>query len=249
MEDLEMIQFDVKTAFLHENSKYYSLIVDATLDSAHVEQTTFILRYLHLNSEEGVDSAECFSKAITFFGIVQKYYAIFSSNPGRWSLFISEQCYSKIGQKLHLRAGVYPTRWFARIDAVKPCANHLPKLQSSLRFFFLWKFTTLEEENAQIDVNNFVEKYAVNVSKELIDEIIHLKHIYEANFEADLSSFNLLNAITSDKLETLFSNICVALRIFCTLPVSVANGKRSFSVLFGIKNFRRSCSIQIRVKP
>ena len=35
-----------------ETAKYYSIIVDATPDSAHIEQTTFVLRYLRLNSEE-----------------------------------------------------------------------------------------------------------------------------------------------------------------------------------------------------
>ncbi|XP_018309981.1 uncharacterized protein [Mycetomoellerius zeteki] len=35
-----------------EKAKYYSLIVDATPDSAHIEQTTFILHYLYLNPEE-----------------------------------------------------------------------------------------------------------------------------------------------------------------------------------------------------
>lgn len=35
-----------------EKAKYYSLIVDATPDSAHIEQTTFVLRYLRLDSVE-----------------------------------------------------------------------------------------------------------------------------------------------------------------------------------------------------
>jgi hypothetical protein len=114
-------------------------------------------------------------------------------------------------------------------------------------FSFLWKFTTLDEKDIRVDATNFVKKYAADVSTELIDEIIHLKHIYEANFENGLSPFDLLNAITSNKLDTLFSNICVALRIFCTLPVTVASGERSYSVLSRIKNFHRSCSTQTRV--
>ncbi len=32
------------------NVKYYSIIVDATPDSAHVKQTMFILRYVNLDS-------------------------------------------------------------------------------------------------------------------------------------------------------------------------------------------------------
>ncbi|XP_004211956.1 uncharacterized protein LOC101240530 [Hydra vulgaris] len=34
-----------------EAAKYYSILVDATPDSAHMEQTVFILRYVYLNEE------------------------------------------------------------------------------------------------------------------------------------------------------------------------------------------------------
>ena len=33
------------------SAKYYSILVDAMPDSAHVEQTVFILQYVHLNEE------------------------------------------------------------------------------------------------------------------------------------------------------------------------------------------------------
>lgn len=39
-----------------EESKYYSIIVDATPNCSHVEQTSFVLRYVHYKSE-----IECFS--------------------------------------------------------------------------------------------------------------------------------------------------------------------------------------------
>lgn len=41
-----------------EKAKYYSLITDATPNSANVEQTTFILRYLHLDAEKRKYSGE-----------------------------------------------------------------------------------------------------------------------------------------------------------------------------------------------
>ena len=34
-----------------ETAKYYSIIVDATPDSSHIEQTVFVLHYVHLNAE------------------------------------------------------------------------------------------------------------------------------------------------------------------------------------------------------
>jgi len=189
------------------SAKYYTIIVDATPDSAHVEQTTFILRYLHFDAKEkihvikerflafvdcnkktgeaianliretlkkynilltdcrgqgydngsnmkgeyngaqshllkdnpyaiyspcaahslnlcGVDSAECCTKAITFFGVVQKCYNVFSSSPQRWEILKKN-----IPGSLH---GISNTRWSARIDAVKPFVNHLPGLQNAL---------------------------------------------------------------------------------------------------------------------
>lgn len=460
-----------------EKAKYYAIIVDATPDSAHVEQTTFILRYIHFDTNQqiykieerfllfvdcnnktgeaiadliretlkkfniplaecrgqgydngsnmkgqykgaqsyilrdnscaiytpcaahslnlcGVDSAECCLKAITFFGVVQKCYNIFSSSPQRWEILKK-----KIPSSLH---GLSDTRWSARIDAVKPFVKHLPGLQDALEdlkklnvtaetrrdiegilkyiskfeciliastwykvlsainernlvlqardatidveitnleslisdlqlmrnqwdyilqecrmvasvlkntsstlqvsrkrkrvsvstenqyddststdedtdfkrntffvildsviagitdrfesirklndtFSFLWNFPTLLEEEIHDAAKNFILKYKDDVSQEIETELIHLKHIYKANFTDSLSPFDLLNEITSKNLDTLFPNVCVALRIFCTLPVSVASAERSFSVLSRIKNFHRSCSTQTRV--
>lgn len=478
-EFINLCSSHVKAAILkeREEGKYYSIIVDATPDSAHIEQTTFILRYLHLNPEEkrytiyerflafvncnkktgadiadlikktleehnipldkcrgqgydngsnmkgqyegaqshilrvsplavyspcgnhslnlvGVDSAQSCTKAITFFGVVQKFYNILSSSPQRWEIL-----------KKHIHCSFHrlsDTRWSARVDAIKPFANTLPKLDDVLEevktlnltpetkrdvdglqkyihsfecilmssiwskvltainersvilqarnatidvevanlksllsdlefirnrwdailteckvvanqidsmsltlptsrkrkrvrrfsenedsdstntdeetnfkintflviidsvisgisnrfkamndlndtFSFLWQFNELSEENLRIAASNFVEKYICDVSEDLGDELIHLKHVYEANFKDSLSPFDLLSKITSMNLDTIFSNICTALCIFCTIPVSVASGERSFSVLARIKNYLRSCSTQERV--
>ena len=45
----------------------------------------------------------------------------------------------------------------------------------------------------------------------------------------------------------IFPNCCVALRIYCTLPVTVAEAERSFSVLKRIKNYLRSTMCQMRL--
>ncbi|XP_050065845.1 uncharacterized protein LOC126554884 [Aphis gossypii] len=318
----------------------------------------------------GVDSAECCTKAITFFGVVQKCYNVFSSSPQRWEILKKN-----ISGSLH---GLSNTRWSARIDAVKPFVNNLPGLQNALEdvkqlnltaesrrdiegivkyinkfecivmasiwfkvlciinernvvlqarnstidvevinlesliadlqlirnnwntilqeckivasglkntsselqvsrkrkrvkvfsknifknneeeysviaginnrfvaikklndiFSFLWQFVAWSEERIQDTAANFVKKYDTDVSQELITEMIHLKHIYKENFTTNCSPYELLNEITSKNLDTLFPNVCVALRIFCTLPVSVASAERSFSVLARIKNFQ-----------
>ena len=52
-EFIECCASKVTDVILNERaeSKYYSIIVDATPDSSHVEQTVFILRYVHLDSD------------------------------------------------------------------------------------------------------------------------------------------------------------------------------------------------------
>ena len=53
-------------AALHEveSAKYYSIIVDATPDSGHIEQTVFILRYIHLNAD--LDTFELHERFLAF---------------------------------------------------------------------------------------------------------------------------------------------------------------------------------------
>ena len=58
----------------------------------------------------------------------------------------------------------------------------------------------------------------------------------------------LLNQIRKFQLEEILYNVCSALRIFCTLPVTVASAERSFSKLKLIKNFMRSTMTQDRLK-
>ena len=109
-------------------------------------------------------------------------------------------------------------------------------------FSFLWQFHDMKEVEFNAAAKKCVTKYSVDVSDKLSNEAIHHRHVYDANFETRLTSYNLLNAINARKLGRLFPNICIALRIFCTLPVSVSSGERSFSALARIKYFHQSCS-------
>ena len=49
------------------------------------------------------------------------------------------------------------------------------------------------------------------------------------------------------KLSSMFTNCCIALRIFCTLPVTVAEGERSFSTLDRVKSCKWSTMTQERL--
>jgi hypothetical protein len=102
----------------------------------------------------------------------------------------------------------------------------------------------MTEEKAK----HFMEKYSVDISDYLIQEITQLKAVHDANFGAEtLPPFNLLNNLCKHRLQTLFPNVCTALRIFCTMPVTVAEAERSFSKLKLIKSYLRSTMTQGRL--
>lgn len=473
---------EVTNTILEERkkAKYYSVIVDATPDSSHLEQTTILLRYCHsadhyevkerllsfvdcsmktgeaiarlimTNLEErkipfadcrgqgydngsnmkgkykgvqaiflaannlavysacaghslnlcGEKAAECCPEAITFFGSIQKMYNIFSSSPQRWEIM-----------KKHIRHSLHSmsqTRWSARVDSVKPIANHLPglvlaleellllnltaesrseingliKYTSSLNFLLiivsvwtkllqaidivnkviqakvgsidvavnnikglmenlqdirntkweailnevtlvannikwptaledekkrgrkrkkswserethepeleekdsfqcfkinvfyvvldeiisdllvrfeslskindlfsvLWMGHSLTESEIEKQASNLAACYPTDIEIDLIEELKSMKVIYASNLgESTLSPLELLNALKSNHIQELFPNIVTALRIFLTIPSTVASAERSFSVLKRIKSVQRSTMCQSRL--
>lgn len=80
---------------------------------------------------------------------------------------------------------------------------------------------------------------------ELCNEILNLKSLLPE--EQNNSPIEILNFMKLNKLEELFSNLWIALRILITKPVTVASGERSFSKLKLIKNYLRSSMNQDRL--
>ena len=93
-------------------------------------------------------------------------------------------------------------------------------------FGFLWRYLDLTEQQISTACVTLAKLYENDISQdELIDEVIFLKAIHSAIFGDDSSSpFSLLEKITKFKLAEIFPNVCIALRIFCTLPAK-ANRK------------------------
>ncbi|KAL6456301.1 hypothetical protein MHYP_G00348440 [Metynnis hypsauchen] len=89
--------------------------------------------------------------------------------------------------------------------------------------------------------------YHMDLSQEFENEVLHFRTIYDATFLKNLSSLELLNAIWKMQLQSIFGELCIALRIFCTLPVTVAGGERAFSKLKLVKNYLRSTMGQDRL--
>ena len=115
-------------------------------------------------------------------------------------------------------------------------------------FSFLWLFRELREIDLEKKCSDFYQEYDKDVSSDLTEEVKHLKSIYSANLQGEcLHPLELLNKLHKLKLESLFPNIVIAIRIFCTIPVTVAEAERSFSKLKQIKSVQRSVMKQDRL--
>ena len=89
-----------------------------------------------------------------------------------------------------------------------------------------------------------ITKYSSDLTPDFENQVRHLNSVYAANFPPNLSPLELLNAICRLQLQSIFGEVCIALRIFCTLPVTVGGGERAFSKLKMIKNYLRSTMSQ-----
>ena len=114
---------------------------------------------------------------------------------------------------------------------------------------FLWEYMERTDEMIHDVCVQFGTTYGDDISTVVLEEKpLHLKTVHIANFEEKaLDPHALLNQITKFQLEEIFYNICTALIIFCTLPVTVASADRSFSKLKLIKSFMRSTMTQDRL--
>lgn len=61
----------------------------------------------------------------------------------------------------------------------------------------------------------------------------------------DMTAFQLLSFLSEKKLDDVYPNLWIALRIAVTLPVTVASAERSFSKLKLIKTYLRSTMSQV----
>ena len=106
----------------------------------------------------------------------------------------------------------------------------------------------MEETKLNSAVQEFAANYATDVSPDLLEEMIQLRHLHRLKFgDVCLSPLDLLNKLRSLGLMSRFPNLFIALIIFCCLPVTVASAERSFSKLNLIKNFMRTKMGQVRL--
>lgn len=139
-------------------------------------------------------------------------------------------------------------------ELIQEMQNRFENLrQTSEEFSFLWgmKLNVSKTEDLQNCVKDIVLKY----DKDFDCQAFHKEMDY---FKSAVVSFldkplekttplDILNTLTQNNLQQQFVNSHTALRIFLTLPVTVATNERSFSKLKLIKTYLRSSMAQERL--
>ena len=117
------------------------------------------------------------------------------------------------------------------------------------KFAFLWTYTTMTDSSLSTASTQLADEYSDDLkAQKLSEEMSSLKMIHKQNFGKDaLDPLQLLNKICSLQLNEIFPELVIALKIFLTIPVSIASGERSFSKLSLIKNYNRSTMSQDRL--
>ena len=97
--------------------------------------------------------------------------------------------------------------------------------------------------NLENKLTDFRTKNSVITAEDLLNKI----EILPSDLKFSALSANILEYIFKNNLINVFPNLIIALRIYLTLPVPVAEGERSFSKLKIIKNYLRSTMSQERL--
>ena len=84
-------------------------------------------------------------------------------------------------------------------------------------------------------------------STKVSNDVASWKNLSASERESIVQALEIINLIYKKKLECLYPQICICLRIFLSIPVSEASGERLFSMLALIKNRLRSTMSQERL--
>ncbi len=78
----------------------------------------------------------------------------------------------------------------------------------------------MPKDSVSASCSKLSEKYKNDLTDSPEDQIQHFKKIYSATFNDDLGPLDLLNAIYTKGLQSIYGDLCVLLRVFLSLPVT-----------------------------
>lgn len=111
-------------------------------------------------------------------------------------------------------------------------------------------FMDLDNEELKLKTANLVAYYPSDFAdpEALFEETLHMKNVFVTVFQSEKDPLKLLNSIYEKNLQPIFLNLCTAIRLFCTIPVTVSTAERSFSRLSNsLKTWQRSTTGQTRL--
>ncbi|XP_067123962.1 zinc finger MYM-type protein 1-like, partial [Centruroides vittatus] len=106
-------------------------------------------------------------------------------------------------------------------------------------FKLITDMKTLEKHELEKCSKNFVNFYNKDVDENLIQEIGLLRDLILNERDVN-NAQDILQYILNNNYNELFLNVLTVLKLFFTLPVTIASAERSFSKLKLIKNYLRS---------
>ena len=153
--------------------------------------------------------------------------------------------YEHANEEERFRVDVFYVALDKLIQEIKTRFQKAEKINNM--FSFIWNPSTDDAESSVAKAIKLSEFYSGDLNAgDFSEETRHLASVGIPLF-GKVSSLELLNKIYQKGLQNIFPQTCVALRIFITIPVSVAEGERSFSKLTIVKNHLRSTMGQDRL--
>lgn len=114
-------------------------------------------------------------------------------------------------------------------------------------FNFLLRFHDMAPDDLKQKCIELELAFTQGESKDVIGEELYFELTTFKSLTDVKQPIEILKFIYTNNLLSSFPNLVVSLRIFLTLPVTVASGERSFSKLKIIKNYLRSTMSQERL--
>jgi hypothetical protein len=139
-----------------------------------------------------------------------------------------------------------------RVSAeIKKRFEAMTKISTNFKMIIPKHLRAATVEEISLSVENLCDLYKDDFdSADLKRELGTLKNWLPTNLAEDPETadpMELLNAILDFRMQSAFVSVCLAIRIFLTMPVTVASAERSFSKLKLIKNYLRSKMKQERL--
>lgn len=152
---------------------------------------------------------------------------------------------------------------YSAIDTLK---GHLARrnyvyLQLRNSFGFLWNMNEVEKFDLKEKANNLLNMYPSDLDLTFPEECLYLQTFLQENKtyyeetkvlggkkKLGSNGFRLLSHLKSLKIESLFPNVEVALRIYLSMAVTNYSEERYFSVLGRVKKISRSTLRQDEMK-